>query len=213
MLDALLHRRAEGDIGRVGGQDVELARLGPVEPVDDLAADARVHLVAPGVAGRHRHRLRRDVRSQDRRVLGLHSHRDGHAPAAGEGVPHAPGPAQAAQVFDGFVDQQLGLAPGDQHRRRDREGQRVEFLLAHQVGDGLMGGRPLDPLAEGGQLLRVGLVLEAGVQHDPRAAQGARQEHFGRQARLVHAGLDEVLPGPVQQPQNRPGLCHVREVS
>jgi hypothetical protein len=51
--------------------------------------------------------------------------------------------ADLAQVHDAH-HQVFGLGAGDQHVRRDFEGQRVEFPVADQIRHRLAAGPPLD---------------------------------------------------------------------
>src|SRR5205807_1950388 len=81
-----------------------------------------------------------------------------------------------------------------------------EFLAAHEVGY----RTPFQPLPyEGAEPLAgfvLGQFLVAGVEIDPLAAQGFRQQHLGVEPGRFAALFCEVLRGPVEQPADGPFL-------
>ena len=73
--------------------------------------------------------------------------RDGQTTRAGADIDGA-GRRQVAGVLQVFDDDEFRFGTGDQHGRRDREGQRIKLLAADEIGHGRSLGRGGEPARE-----------------------------------------------------------------
>src|ERR1035441_2883252 len=126
----------QGNVGRVGGDDLEM-----------LAGDGREQIAfkEPNVAGNavSSRVLARDcqggggqIDSGDLRMRQMMSEGYGDAAGAGAHIDDARS-WKAGGQFEGLLDQVLGLGARDQHIRRNAKGQAVELGFADDVLNGL----------------------------------------------------------------------------
>ena len=207
-----------GDVGQVGGDDVERrvrAQRRVEVPLDEGDGDA----VSLGVR-RARPRARpatdrwRRPRASDRLRSGLRD-RDRHRARAGAdvgerarargGSPQAPRRvADGGQPRQRLVDQRLGVGARHQHARVDVELDAEELLLADDVRHRLARLAALDQLAHAGELGGLERAIELHVELHAADAERVRRQHLGVEARRRETALREARRRPAQHLEHGP---------
>ena len=126
---------------------------------------------------------RRDIRRCHPGVGALQGHGHADAAAAAAQIQHG-GRRLAANTLQGQLAQQLGLGPGNQHRRRHPEGAAEERLLPEDVLQGLPGRAPRTEALKGFELF----FVQHGVRVQAQG-EGLPAGHMGQQQGGVHPGV------------------------
>jgi hypothetical protein len=164
--------------------------------VDEL--DSIRHAVTRSVPAGHIERFRRDVGRDDARIGPFARERDGEASAAGTDIGDGRG-CRSRHELERCFDDELGLGPGDEHRRIDLEIELPEFTPADDVGERLAGRAATDQRVEARRKIwrfALGAVGEELLRRPP--------EHVLREQPRAEVGFVGADPGVAQLSA---GLC------
>src|SRR5208337_3075855 len=111
----------------------------------------------------------------------------------------SPGLRQVPGHFEKLDDHELGLGPGDEHRRRNLQRKRIKFFAANEIGHRRAFDATAHQAAEGGAGHLADFFIIVSVKMYALPVEHVSQHHLGVQPWALRAPPAEEVGGPGQQ--------------